>query len=75
MKIVGAMQVGGNYSWMLSSSLNNLASIVDEIVVVGSGIVPRETIKIVNQNSKIVDTHFQKQDETRIEWNDMNLGF
>ena len=73
MKIVGAMQVGGNYSWMLSSSLNNLASIVDEIVVVGSGIIPQETIKIVNQNSKIVDTHFQKQDETRIEWNDMNL--
>ena len=73
MKIVGAMQVGGNYSWMLSSSLNNLASMVDEIVVVGSGIVSPETIKIVNQNSKVVDKHFQNQEELRIEWNDMNL--
>ena len=49
MKIVGAMQVGGNYSWILPSSLNNLASIVDEIVVVGSGIVYPEIIKIINE--------------------------
>ena len=73
MKIVGAMQVGGNYSWMLSSSLNNLASMVDEIVVVGSGIVSPETIKIINQHSKVVAKHFQNQEEPRIEWNDMNL--
>jgi glycosyltransferase involved in cell wall biosynthesis len=73
MKIVGAMQVGGNYSWILPSSLNNLASIVDEIVVVGSGIVYPEIIKIINENSKVVDKHFQNKNEPRIEWNDMNL--
>tara|TARA_B100001179_G_C18603922_1_gene412634 strand:- start:6289 stop:7062 length:774 start_codon:yes stop_codon:yes gene_type:complete len=73
LKIVGAMQVGGNCSWILPKSLDNLASIVDEIVVVGSGIVSQETIKIVNQNSKVVAKHFQNQEEPRIEWNDMNL--
>ena len=67
------MQVGGNCSWILPKSLDNLAAIVDEIVVVGSGIVSQETIKIVNQNSKVVTKHFQNQEEPRIEWNDMNL--
>ena len=67
------MQVGGNCSWILPKSLDNLASIVDEIVVVGSGIVSQETIKIVNQNSNVIAKHFQNQEEPRIEWNDMNL--
>ena len=33
MKIIGCMQVGGNCSWILNTSLSNMSEIVDEIVL------------------------------------------
>ena len=72
MKIVGAMQIGGNCSWILDSSLKNLSSLVDEIVVVGTGNIPEETRKIIANYDKIVDSHFDTNIANRIEWNDMN---
>ena len=72
MKIVGAMQIGGNCSWILDSSLKNLSSLVDEIVIVGTGNIPEETRKIIANYDKIVDSHFDTNIANRIEWNDMN---
>ena len=46
MKIVGCMQVGGNCSWMLNSSLTNMSDLVDEIVLVG-GSVSDDSKKII----------------------------
>ena len=48
MKIVGCMQVGGNCSWMLDSSLTNMSDIVDEIVLVG-GSVSDDSKKIIEK--------------------------
>ena len=73
MKIVGAMQVGGNCEWVLPKSLRSLSSIVDEVVVVGSGRVSDEVIRIVSETPKIVDLSLPKGNSKRIEWNDMNM--
>ena len=46
MKIIGCMQVGGNCSWILNTSLSNMSEIVDEIVLVG-GYVSDDSNKII----------------------------
>ena len=71
MKIVGCMQVGGNCSWMLDSSLTNMSDIVDEIVLVG-GSVSDDSKKIIARCNKVVETNFYSANQSRIEWNDMN---
>lgn len=71
MKIVGCMQVGGDCSWILNSSLNNLSKMVDEIVLVG-GDVSQESKKIIDACDRVVDTNFYSDNKSRIEWNDMN---
>ena len=71
MKIVGCMQVGGNCSWMLDSSLTNMSEIVDEIVLVG-GSVSDDSKKIIERCNKVVETNFYPDNQSRIEWNDMN---
>ncbi|MBI2126636.1 MAG: hypothetical protein HYU02_04905 [Thaumarchaeota archaeon] len=55
MKIVGAMQVGGYSEWILPKSLRNLASVVDEIVVVGRGRVSDQTVKIVSDSPQVLE--------------------
>lgn len=72
MKIVGAMQVGGYCEWILSRSLQNIASIVDEVVIVGSGRVSEQIVKIVGDCSKVVSEDLSPGNSIRIEWNDMN---
>ena len=71
MKIIGCMQVGGNCSWMLDSSLTNMSDIVDEIVLVG-GSVSDDSKKIIARCNKVVETNFYSANQSRIEWNDMN---
>ena len=65
------MQVGGNCSWILDSSLTNMSEIVDEIVLVG-GSVSDDSKKIIARCNKVVETNFYSANQTRIEWNDMN---
>lgn len=72
MKIIGAMQVGGHIEWILPRSLTNLASLVDEVVVVGRGFVSDEIIKIVKGLPKIVQADIVPGFSKRIEWDDMN---
>ncbi len=72
MKVVGAMQVGGYCEWILPKSLRNLASIVDEVVIVGSGHVSDEIVKIVKETANVVAVDLPLGKSTRIEWNDMN---
>ena len=57
MKIIGCMQVGGDCSWILNSSLTNMSKIVDEIVLVG-GDVSDKSKQIINQCNNVVDTDF-----------------
>ena len=57
MKIIGCMQVGGDCSWILNSSLTNMSKIVDEIVLVG-GDVSDKTKQIINQCNNVIDTDF-----------------
>ncbi len=71
MKIIGCMQVGGDCSWILNSSLTNMSKIVDEIVLVG-GDVSDKSKQIINQCNNVVDTDFYSNNRSRIEWNDMN---
>ena len=71
MKILGCMQVGGNCSWILDSSLTNMSEIVDEIVLVG-GCVSDDSKKIIARCNKVVETNFYSANQSRIEWNDMN---
>ena len=71
MKIIGCMQVGGNCSWILDSSLTNMSEIVDEIVLVG-GSVSDDSKKIIARCNKVVETNFYSANQSRIEWNDMN---
>ena len=71
MKIVGCMQVGGDCSWILDSSLTNMSEIVDEIVLVG-GSVSDDSKKIIARCNKVVETNFYSANQSRIEWNDMN---
>ncbi|MBM3897988.1 MAG: hypothetical protein FJ358_05640 [Thaumarchaeota archaeon] len=73
MKIVGAMQVGGNCEWILPKSLKNLSLTVDEVVVVGRGFVSDETERIVRSIPNVALADLIKGKSTRIEWNDMNL--
>jgi len=71
MKIIGCMQVGGNCSWILDSSLTNMSEIVDEIILVG-GCVSDDSKKIIARCNKVVETNFYPDNQSRIEWNDMN---
>ena len=71
MKIIGCMQVGGDCSWILNSSLTNMSKIVDEIVLVG-GDVSDKSKQIINQCNNVVDTDFYSNNRSRIEWNDLN---
>ena len=71
MKIIGCMQVGGDCSWILNSSLTNMSKIVDEIVLVG-GDVSDKSKQIINQCNNVIDTDFYSNNRSRIEWNDMN---
>ena len=71
MKIIGCMQVGGNCSWILDSSLTNMSEIVDEIILVG-GCVSDDSKKIIARCNKVVETNFYSDNQSRIEWNDMN---
>ena len=71
MKIIGCMQVGGNCSWILNSSLSNMSEIVDEIVLVGGG-VSEESKQIIEKHKNIVETNFYSDNQSRIEWDDMN---
>ena len=71
MKIIGCMQVGGNCSWILNTSLSNMSEIVDEIVLVG-GNVSEDSKKIIENYNKVVETDFYSDNRSRIEWNDMN---
>ena len=71
MKIIGCMQVGGNCSWILNTSLSNMSEIVDEIVLVG-GNVSDDSNKIIENYDKVVETDFYSDTRSRIEWNDMN---
>lgn len=72
MKILGAMQVGGHCEWILPKSLSTLSSIVDEVVVVGAGIVSDEIERIVRENPKVVVAYMSRGKSKRIEWDNMN---
>ena len=54
MKIIGCMQVGGDCSWILNSSLPNMSKMVDEIVLVG-GDVSDKSKQIINQCDNVVE--------------------
>ena len=58
MKIIGCMQVGGNCSWILNTSLSNMSEIVDEIVLVGGNVSDdsKKLLKIMTKWSKLIFT-------------------
>ena len=52
-KIIGIMQVGGNYDWILPKSLKVLSELTDEVVLVGRGHVTELAKKTMWQNLKV----------------------
>ena len=63
-KIIGIMQVGGNYDWILPKSLKVLSELTDEVVLVGRGHVTELAKKTISELDNVAK--FERRQLERI---------